>query len=158
MLRAGLNSRFKEHSKSTCDFQRPTVRWLAMLTRIRFLLIALTAGAVSTFAQAPQAPPADPNLPLYVVTHVDIGGQAAAVTAAKLLSEFAADSRKEAGSIRFEVYREVGRANHFTVVEVWQNRAAFEQHLGGSVSKSFREKIQPLLGSPFDERLHNLLQ
>jgi quinol monooxygenase YgiN len=129
-----------------------------MLTRTRFFLFVAAIAALPVFAQAPQPPAADPNLPLYVVSHVDIGGQAAAVTAAKMLAEFAADSRKEAGSIRFEVYREVGRANHFTVVEVWQNRAAFETHLGGSNSKSFREKIQPLLGSPFDERLHNLLQ
>jgi quinol monooxygenase YgiN len=128
-----------------------------MLTRTRFFLLALGLSVIPAVAQPP-APQGDPTLPLYVVSHVDIGGQQAAVAASKMLTDFAEASRKEPGSIRFEVYREVGRANHFTIVEVWQNRAAFETHLGGSNSKSFREKIQPLLGSPFDERLHNLLQ
>ncbi len=128
-----------------------------MLTRTCFRLLALGISFIPAFAQAPAAQ-GDPNLPLYVVRHVDIGGQQAAVAASKMLTEFAEASRKEPGSVRFEVYREVGRANHFTIVEVWQNRAAFETHLVGANSKSFREKVQPLLGSPFDERLHNLLQ
>ena len=113
----------------------------------RIILLALLALPL---------PAQDANQPLYVVTHVDTTGPTAA-DAAKLLNQFAADSRKEAGSVRFEVYRETGRLNHFTVVEVWQNRAAFERHLAGSGSKAFREKLQPMLGSPFDERLHNLL-
>ena len=41
---------------------------------------------------------------------------------------------------------------------IWQNKSAFEAHLALPHTKSFREKIQPLLGSPFDERLHILLQ
>jgi len=117
-----------------------------MLTRIALLALL----SLPLVAQ-------DVNQPLYVVTHVDIMGPTLAVEAAKMLSEFAMESRKEAGSVRFEVYREVGRVNHFTVVEVWQNRAAFEKHLAGTNSKSFRAKVQPMLGSPFDERLHNLL-
>jgi quinol monooxygenase YgiN len=131
-----------------------------MPKRIRFVLTALLLLAGTPVgAQNPNAnPPPDPSLPLYVVTHVDAAGPGNAAATAKLLSEFAIESRKEPGSVRFEVYREVGRANHFTIVEVWQNRSAFEQHLNGSVSKSFREKLQPMLGSPFDERLHNLLQ
>jgi quinol monooxygenase YgiN len=43
-------------------------------------------------------------------------------------------------------------------VEVWENHAAFDAHLAADHSKQFREKLQPMLGSPFDERLHNILQ
>ena len=60
--------------------------------------------------------------------------------------------------MRFELLREPNRINHFTIVEVWQSRQDFETHLTLPHTKSFREKIQPLLGSPFDERLHILLQ
>jgi len=75
-----------------------------------------------------------------------------------LLQQFAADSVKDPGSVRFELLREPNRINHFTIVEVWQSKQAFETHLIAAHTKSFREKIQPLLGSPFDERLHILLQ
>jgi quinol monooxygenase YgiN len=99
----------------------------------------------------------EPGQQLYVVTHVDLMGPAAAVEGAKLLKQFAADSSKEKGSVRFEVLREASRVNHLTVVEIWQTRQDFETHLAAPHAKAFREKIQPLLGSPFDERLHILL-
>ncbi|HEY3825090.1 MAG TPA: antibiotic biosynthesis monooxygenase [Bryobacteraceae bacterium] len=47
--------------------------------------------------------------------------------------------------------------NHFTIVSVWQSKEAFEAHSAAEHTKRFREKIQPMMGSPFDERLHNLL-
>jgi quinol monooxygenase YgiN len=95
---------------------------------------------------------------VYVVTHVDVAGTPAMVAeATRLLREFAADSQKDQGSVRFELLLQDGRLNHFTIVEVWQTRDAFEAHSGTEHTKRFREKIQPLLGSPFDERLHGLL-
>ena len=94
---------------------------------------------------------------LYVVTHVDVLGPNGAAEAAKMLHEFAADSRKDQGSARFEVLRDPVRLNHFTIVEVWRTRRDFESHLAASHSRAFREKLQPMLGSPFDERLHKLL-
>jgi len=108
--------------------------------------------------QPTPAPAQDPGQKLYVVTHVDIGGPALAAEGAKLLQQFATDSVKDPGSVRFELLREPTRINHFTIVEVWQSKQAFETHLIAAHTKSFREKIQPLLGSPFDERLHILLQ
>ena len=94
---------------------------------------------------------------LYVVTHVDVLGQNGATEAAKMLHQFAADSRNDQGSVRFEVLRDPDRLNHFTMVEVWGSRQDFESHLAASHTRAFREKLQPMLGSPFDERLHKLL-
>jgi quinol monooxygenase YgiN len=94
---------------------------------------------------------------LYVVTHVDVLGPTGAADAAKLLHQFAADSRNDAGSVRFEVLRDPNRLNHFTMVEVWRSRQDFETHLATSHARAFRDKLQPMLGSPFDERLHVLL-
>src|SRR5438094_7486887 len=94
----------------------------------------------------------------YVVIHVDIAGTPAIVAeATRLLKEFSADSQKDPGVVRFELLIQDGRLNHFTIVEVWQTREAFETHSGSEHTKRFREKIQPMLGSPFDERLHGLL-
>ena len=94
---------------------------------------------------------------LYVVTHVDVLGQNGAAEAAQMLHQFAIDSRKDQGSVRFEVLRDPVRLNHFTIVEVWRTRQDFESHLAASHTRAFREKLQPMLGSPFDERLHKLL-
>src|SRR4051812_15627626 len=99
----------------------------------------------------------DTDEKLYVVTHVDVLGQTGAAEAAKMLHQFAIDSRNDQGSVRFEVLREPNRLNHFTIVEVWRTQRDFESHLAASHTKAFREKLQPMLGSPFDERLHNLL-
>ena len=97
------------------------------------------------------------NKNLYVVTHVDIiPGPTGLAEPIKLLQEFAADSRKDPGAVRFEVLQQ-DRPNHFTIVEVWQSKEAFDAHTAADHTKRFREKLAPRLGSPFDERLHNLL-
>ena len=94
---------------------------------------------------------------IYVVTHVDIMPTYTA-DGTKLLRQFGADSRRDQGAVRFEVLREPSRPNHFTIVAVWQNQAAFEKHLAADHTRTFRGKLQPLLGSPFDERLHQSLK
>lgn len=110
-------------------------------------LLVLAAGLVA-YAQDSR---------IYVVTHVDVMPNYAA-DGAKLLKQFAVDSRNDGGSVRFELLGEPTRKNHFTIVSVWENQAAFESHLEARHTREFREKLQPLLGSPFDERLHSLLQ
>jgi quinol monooxygenase YgiN len=74
------------------------------------------------------------------------------------LRQFATESRKDQGLVRFEFLQDVVRTNHFSVVEVWQSRQTYDAHLTQVHSKRFREKIQPGLGSPFDERLYHLVQ
>ena len=122
-------------------------------------MAAILAGAIVLAAGlAPVALRAqEPGQQLYVVTHVDLAGPNAAADRTKLLEEFAADSRKDKGSVRFELLREVSRLNHLTMVQVWQTRADFEAHQAAAHTKMFREKIQPLLGGPLDERLHIIL-
>jgi quinol monooxygenase YgiN len=93
---------------------------------------------------------------LYVVTYVDLTPNFAD-DGAKLLPKYAADCRKEKGIVRFEAFIDVGRKNHFTMVGVWENRAAFDAHLEADHTKQFRDKVQPMLGSPMDERLYSML-
>jgi quinol monooxygenase YgiN len=125
-----------------------------MIRAYRILtLVALLALALVPPAQGQQ----DQSTKLYVVTYVDVFPQGAADTN-KWLHEFAAESRKDPGSVRFEVMRDVERANHFTIVEVWQTRQAYEAHTAMEHTKRFRENLQKYLGSPFDERLYHLLE
>jgi quinol monooxygenase YgiN len=90
---------------------------------------------------------------IYAVTHVDVlPTEAAAGT--KLLQQYVVESRKDKGAVRVEAYIQVSRINHFTLVEVWENRQALEAHEAAAHTKKFREQMDPLLGSPYDERLH----
>ncbi len=93
---------------------------------------------------------------LYVVTHVDVTPNYI-VDATKLLQQYAAESHKDRGVVRFEMLVDVSRKNHFTIVSVWDNQAAFDAHLEAAHTKAMRQKLQPMLGSPFDERLSVVL-
>ena len=79
----------------------------------------LPLAALLSLSLVLPAPGQQDQSKLYVVTYVDVFPQGAADTN-KWLHEFAADSRKDPGSVRFEVLRDVERTNHFTIVEVWQ--------------------------------------
>jgi quinol monooxygenase YgiN len=118
--------------------------------------LALISGPALQRGVAQQpAPKSSGNI--YVVTHVDVAGGANLAEPIKILQEFAADSRKDPGCVRFELVQQVDRLNHFSIFSVWRTREAFEAHTGAAYTKRFRDKIQPFLGSPFDERLHSLL-
>jgi quinol monooxygenase YgiN len=123
---------------------------------IAYLGVALFTELMPSRVEAQQS---DPNKNVYVVTHVDLAANGERLAAAtKVLREFAAESRHDPGNIRFELLVQDGRLNHFTIVEVWQTREAFEAHSSADHTRRFREQIQPVMGSPFDERLHALLQ
>jgi len=115
--------------------------------------LIVTAVLLVALAAAQQKGPAQQ---LHVVTYVDVYPNFAA-EAATLLSQMAVDSRKEAGFVRLDVLRDTSRSNHFAIVEVWQTRQAFDAHTAAAHVRAVREKLQPSLGSPYDERLYNAL-
>ena len=99
-------------------------------------------------------PAANPRA-IYVITHVDVGGQG---DAAGLLRRLAEASRKEEGNLRFDVLLHTMRSNHFTVIEAWQNQKALDAHAAAAHTRQYRDGLHPLLGSPLDERLHKVVE
>ena len=95
--------------------------------------------------------------PVYVVTHIDLmpNGTPSGVA---LLKQLATDTLKEKSCVRFEILQQDGRPNHLTLVAVWKDKKGFDEHDAKPYVKEFREKIQPLIGSPWDERLHALIK
>ena len=63
----------------------------------------------------------------FAVTHVDVipPQKDNGVSAVQQLAE---ESRKHAGNLRFDVWQQTNRPNHFTVVEAWTSRGAFDVH------------------------------
>jgi quinol monooxygenase YgiN len=95
--------------------------------------------------------------PVYVVTHIDLMPNGTP-TGVALLKQFGTDTTKETGCVRFEILQQDGRPNHLTLVGIWKDRKAFDVHDSAAYTKVFREKMQPLIGSPWDERLHALIK
>ena len=96
---------------------------------------------------------ADPRT-VYVISHVDVAPNTAAPM---LLTRLAEASRKEAGNLRFDVLQHAMRANHFTVVEQWRSEAALDAHIAATHTRDYRDALQPLTGSPLDERVYRAI-
>ena len=93
---------------------------------------------------------------LSVVTHVDVPPPRKD-EAEPLLSRLAEVSRKDKGNLRYDVFQQTSRTNHFTVFAAWTNVEAFESHEISAHRMDFREALWPILGAPYDERLFKLL-
>jgi quinol monooxygenase YgiN len=72
---------------------------------------------------------------------------------APMLTRLAEASRQEPGNLRFDVQQHMMRGNHFTVVETWRDQAALDAHVAAAHTKRYRDELQPLTGSPLDERV-----
>lgn len=126
-------------------------RWTHVLFCVA-LILAASALAGRSLAQESAA-----TGKIYVVTHVDIiPPETAAGT--KLVQQYVADSRKEKGLVRIESFAQISRLNHISIVEVWQNQKDFDEHVASAHTRQFRQQLDPKLGSPYDERLHQTLE
>ena len=94
---------------------------------------------------------------IYVVTHVDVipPGKDDCMTALKAMS---LDTAKDSGNIAYQVLVQAGRSNHFTVLEAWSSKAALDAHAMAAHTRSFRQKLSPLAGALYDERLFTKLE
>lgn len=92
-----------------------------------------------------------------VVSHVDIGG-GGKVDVPALLTKLAEASRAEPQCLRFDVTQHMMRANHFTVVEVWADQQALDRHAAAAHTKQYRDEVQPVSGSPLDERAYRRIE
>ena len=90
---------------------------------------------------------------LYVVTHVDVipPRKDDAVALLKTLGDTA---RKADGNLRYEIVQQTNRPNHFTVVETWKSRKDFDAHTMAPEVREFRDKLTPMSGALYDERLY----
>lgn len=122
--------------------------------------LAFAAGTLTPRLRSQQDPlqgPAHPS-PLYVATFVDLmppGTEAGT----SVIKQYVTDTRREPGIVRCEAVAQIaGRANHLVVLEVWKDQAAFEKHETAAHTRDYRAKMLPLIGAPFDQREHFLVQ
>ena len=110
-----------------------------------------------TMTVSPPSSAAAGGAAVHVVSHVDtIGGEKGG--GPDMVRRQAEASRKEAGNVRYDVLQSPVRLNHFTVIETWPNQRAFEAHLAAPHTKQYREAMQPVTGSPIDERVYKKIE
>jgi quinol monooxygenase YgiN len=90
---------------------------------------------------------------IWVVTHVDVipPRKDDGVAALKQLGD---DSRPGEGNLRFEVVQQTNRPNHFTVVEIWKGPKSVEAHSMAASTRRFRDRLAPITGALYDERMY----
>ncbi len=107
-------------------------------------------------AAAPSGGPSAGAGAVYVATHVDVPPPLKD-KCVEALQELVAGSRKEAGVVRFEVFQQGSRPNHFTVVETWKGEKEYLEHITAAHTKKFRDQLGPMTGALYDERLYKAL-
>ena len=98
----------------------------------------------------------DQSAALYVVTHVDVTppGKDDCMAALKAMST---DTAKDPGNVAYQVLVQADRSNHFTVIEAWRGKTALDAHAMAAHTRSFRQKLSPLAGALYDERIYRAL-
>ena len=100
-------------------------------------------------------PPAWNGRAIAVVAHVDVSPDP---RVAALLKRLADASRQDQGNLRFDVLQHTTRANHFTVIEVWKSQSALDAHVAAAHTRQYRDELEPLTGSPLDERVYKAVE
>ncbi len=109
--------------------------------------------------QAHSATPPKPPKPgdTIIISHVDVfGGNTGKLIA--LLNTLGEASRRESGMVRYEILDEVpAHTNHFRMVEEWASAAAWEAHDRAPHTQAYRQALMPMLGTPYDQRLYQVV-
>lgn len=93
---------------------------------------------------------------IYVVTHIDVTNDRKDDCIA-LLRSISDDTTEEPGNLRYDVFEQRNRPNHFTVVEAWVNRKALADHMTATYTRAFRQQLLPMAGALYDERVYVIL-
>jgi quinol monooxygenase YgiN len=93
---------------------------------------------------------------LYVLIHVDVIPLNLDAVGSWLKAE-AETARSAQGALRYDVWRQVGRPNHFTVIQAWADHAAYARHVESASTRAFRDNLLTVKGALYDERLYRRL-
>ena len=123
---------------------------------------SLLIAAAIAVVPAARAAPAGGGI--YMVEHVDFlgGDPAIAIAAAPLVKALAEASQKEAGVVRYDIYRQPPpRINHYEVVAVWTDAKAFDAHETAVHTLQFRAATAQgglaWRANLYDQRLYKVL-
>ncbi len=108
--------------------------------------------ATEAVAQTSPAPAATPPESPYAVTYIEV--EPARADASRSLLARYQEALKDKAALEFAVFEQIGRPNHFAIVEQWPSAKAREDNAASAASREFRSALAPLLIAPYDERPH----
>jgi len=145
------------HDKAAADAHDKAAAAKAFHDKLQPLLVGpFEVRVFNGFSIAGPNAPGGPQA-VYGVTHVDVF-PAGKDQAAALVTALAEAGRKLPGNLWFDVLQVVGHTNHFTLVQGWRDRKAFDNSLMAASTRDFRQKLTPLEGALYDERLYHSLR
>jgi quinol monooxygenase YgiN len=112
--------------------------------------------ALAILAVTAVAPAQDTGGSRYAVTYVEVA-PASVPPAVAAFTRYRDASRREAGFVAAELVEQIGRAGHFVVVETWADQAAFDAHQAAASLAQFKDALQPVRLSGYDQRPYKAL-
>jgi quinol monooxygenase YgiN len=88
------------------------------------------------------------------IVHVDIGSRTGLEAVEDALRELVQSSAETAGTIDLVALRQEGKPNHFEVIGRYVSEGAYKEHLVSASNLAFRSLVAPILGSPYEDRIH----
>jgi quinol monooxygenase YgiN len=98
----------------------------------------------------------DFDAPLQSIAHLDLALPLPA-EAEQFIAALAAQVRTLPGNLGATLLRQADRGNHLTLWLQWQDEGAWRASLSSPLMRRMRALLGPQLGSPFDERVYQLL-
>jgi quinol monooxygenase YgiN len=89
----------------------------------------------------------------YSVTYVSVR-PSARTAAIATFRQYREASRKEGGYVRFELFEQLGPQGNFAIVETWKDQQALDAHGGAAHTRQYRDALQPLRVTGYDERAY----
>jgi quinol monooxygenase YgiN len=95
---------------------------------------------------------------LFVITYVDFLVDGDPAKGQNQLVKYGADTADAAGQhlLNYTVLQQINRPNRYVLLEVWDSETSYNIWNSDPATKSFVERLTPLLGSPLDSRLNSL--
>jgi len=103
------------------------------------------------------AEPINEKVTSYIVTYFEVYSSDILKTKF-LLKELTDSIIKEDGNLRFEVVQRIGQPDQFAILEAWQDISSLTRHQKSEKVTAFKDKLNVLLRSSYDERPHYALQ
>jgi quinol monooxygenase YgiN len=124
------------------------------MSRMLPVLVILGSLSAALDAQAPPAVP--PDAAAYTVAYIDVD-PALRREAIAAFKRYRDASRKDAGFVRLDVFEQIDRSAHFSVVEWWSDAKAREAHAAAPHTAALQETMKRVGLSGYDQRPHQTL-
>lgn len=90
---------------------------------------------------------------IWVVSYIEVNTESIDPVAG-LLTKHAKANGGVDGNLWSQEVQRIGRKNHFALIQVWSDQAAFNAYSSLSSTVQFHLQLEPYLYSPYDRRIH----